>query len=71
MITHVAEASELSGRVVLWLDPEARCTPAVLDAPLRLAAAYDAEVETIVVDGSEGSVTSMFVDQIGRDASAW
>jgi len=50
MITHVAEASELSGRVVLWLDPESRCTPAVLDAPLRLAAAYDAEIETIVVD---------------------
>lgn len=50
MITHVAEASELSGRVVLWLDPESRCTPSVLDAPLRLARAYDAEIETIVVD---------------------
>ena len=50
MITHVAEASELSGRVVLWLDPESRCTPAVLDAPLRLASAYDAEIETIIVD---------------------
>lgn len=50
MITHVAEASELSGRVVLWLDPESRCTPTVLDAPLRLARAYDAEIETIVVD---------------------
>jgi hypothetical protein len=50
MITHVAEASELSGRVVLWLDPESRCTSAVLDAPLRLARAYDAEIETIIVD---------------------
>ncbi|MFA7307403.1 MAG: hypothetical protein WC026_12090 [Hyphomicrobium sp.] len=50
MITHVAEASELSGRVVLWLDPESRCTPTVLEAPLRLARAYDAEIETIVVD---------------------
>lgn len=50
MITHVAEASELSGRVVLWLDPESRCTPTVLEAPLRLAQAYDAEIETIVVD---------------------
>ena len=50
MITHVAEASELSGRVVLWLDPESRCTSTVLEAPLRLARAYDAEIETIVVD---------------------
>jgi hypothetical protein len=52
MIAHVAEASELSGRVVLWLDPEARCTPALLEAPMRLAAAYDAEIETVVVDQS-------------------
>ena len=50
MIAHVAEASELSGRVVLWLNPETRCTPTVLDAPMRLAAVYDAEIETIVVD---------------------
>src|SRR5689334_2097392 len=50
MIAHVAEASELSGRVVLWLDPESRCTPEFLDAPLRLATAYDAEIETVVVD---------------------
>ncbi|HVZ05869.1 hypothetical protein [Hyphomicrobium sp.] len=50
MMAHVAEASELSGRVVLWLDPELRCTPEFLDAPLRLAAAYDAEIETVVVD---------------------
>jgi hypothetical protein len=49
MIAHVAEASERSGRVVLWLDPESRCTPMVLEAPLRLAAAYDAEIETVIV----------------------
>jgi hypothetical protein len=57
VIAHVAEASELSGRVVLWLDPESNCTPEILDAPVRLAAAYDAEIETIVVDqsGDDGS----------------
>jgi hypothetical protein len=49
MIAHVAEASELSGRVVLWLDPETGCTPALLEAPVRLAAAYGAEVETVAV----------------------
>ena len=49
MIAHVAEASELSGRVVLWLDPEAGCMPALLEAPVRLAAAYGAEVETVAV----------------------
>ena len=52
MIAHVAAASELSGRVVLWFDPESKCTPEMLDAPVRLAAAYDAEIETIVVDQS-------------------
>lgn len=52
MIAHVAAASELSGRVVLWFDPEATCTPEMLDAPVRLAAAYDAEIETVVVDQS-------------------
>ena len=49
MIAHVAEASELSGRVVLWLDPETGCTPALLEAPVRLAAAYGAEIETVAV----------------------
>jgi len=49
MIAHVAEASERSGRVVLWLDPESRCNEGLLRAPLRLAAAYDAEIETVVV----------------------
>jgi hypothetical protein len=52
MITHVAEASECSGRLVLWLDPEVRCTPALVEAPVRLAAAYGAEVETIAVSGA-------------------
>ncbi|HVJ77924.1 MAG TPA: hypothetical protein VM620_08825 [Hyphomicrobium sp.] len=50
MIAHVAEASELSGRVVLWLDPESQCSPDLLDAPVRLAAAFGAEIETIIVE---------------------
>jgi hypothetical protein len=50
MIAHVAEASELSGRVVLWLDPESQCSPDLLDAPVRLAAAYGAEIETVIVE---------------------
>jgi hypothetical protein len=53
MIAHVAEASERSGRVVLWLDPETRCTPALLETPVRLAAAYGAEVETVVVTDTD------------------
>src|SRR5690606_33864364 len=49
MIAHVAEASEHSGRVVLWLDPASGCTRALLETPIRLAAAYRAEVETVTV----------------------
>lgn len=55
MIAHVAEASEASGRVVLWLDPATRCTPALLDVPVRLAAAYGAEVETVAVSPWDGA----------------
>lgn len=50
MIAHVAAAYEDSGRVVLWLDPESKCSPELLDAPVRLAAAFDADIETIIVD---------------------
>jgi hypothetical protein len=49
MIAHVAEASERSGRVVLWLDPEAGCTRGLLEGPVWLAAAYGAEVETLAM----------------------
>jgi hypothetical protein len=70
MIAHVAEASERSGRVVLWLDPELRCTPALLDAPVRLAAAYEAEIETIVVDQAPDEDFDLPVRRIGRAATA-
>lgn len=49
MIAHVAEASEQRGRVVLWLDAETLCRPQDLDAAVRLASAYGAEVETIFI----------------------
>ncbi len=58
MIAHVAEASELSGRVVLWLDPEADYPAARLEAPVRLAAAYGAEIETVVIADASGDLTA-------------
>ncbi len=57
MIAHVAEASELSGRVVLWLDPEADYPVSRLEAPVRLAAAYGAEIETVVIADASGDLT--------------
>lgn len=67
MIAHVAEASEHSGRVVLWLDPEAWCASALLDAPVRLAAAYGAEVETIIVlQGSDNDMEDVPVRRVAR-----
>jgi hypothetical protein len=58
VIAHVAEASELSGRVVLWLDPEADYPARRLEAPVRLAAAYGAEIETIVIADASGDLTA-------------
>jgi len=57
VIAHVAEASELSGRVVLWLDPEADYPVSRLEAPVRLAAAYGAEIETVVVADASSDLT--------------
>jgi len=58
MIAHVAEASEASGRVVLWLDPEADYPPARLEAPVRLAAAYGAELETVIIADASADLTN-------------
>jgi hypothetical protein len=68
MMAHVAAASELSGRVVLWLDPEVRCTPAIIEAPVRLAAAYEAEIETIIVGRGAGDSNGVPVRLIGQHA---
>jgi hypothetical protein len=72
VIAHVAEASELSGRVVLWLDPEADYPAARLEAPVKLAAAYGAEIETIVIADASSELTDdvpfRLVEASGRPA---
>ena len=52
MMAHVAEASEESGRVLFWLDPNAIAEPAAIDGASRLAAAFNSELETLVVNDS-------------------
>lgn len=49
MTAHVAEASEGSGRVLLWLDPNILTAPQAIEASIRLAAAYRSELETVDV----------------------
>ncbi|MFN0217291.1 MAG: hypothetical protein ACKVP4_00600 [Hyphomicrobium sp.] len=50
MTAHVAEASEGSGRVLLWLDPTILATRQAIEASVRLAAAYRSELETVDVE---------------------
>jgi hypothetical protein len=50
MIAHVAEASEASGRVLLWLDPDAVSMPQTFAASVRIADAYAADLETVIID---------------------
>lgn len=53
MITHVAEAVEARGRVVLRLTPGAgggQGTLAAIDAAVRLAQAYRAEIESLYIE---------------------
>jgi hypothetical protein len=70
VIAHVAEASEFSGRVVLWLDPETRCAPSRLDSAIRLAAAYGAEIETLVVAGADDEDAEVVpIGRVGRAGS--
>ncbi len=49
MTAHVAEVSEGSGRVLLWLDPEILAAPQAIEVSVRLAAAYHSELETVDV----------------------
>jgi hypothetical protein len=56
MITHVAAAAESRGRVVLRLTPGVRgerTTLAAIDAAVRLAQAYDAEIESLYIEDVE------------------
>ncbi len=49
MIAHVAEATEDRGRVVLRLDPSSRPSPIALEAAVRVAQAFQSEIESLVV----------------------
>ncbi len=73
MIAHVAEASEASGRVLLWLDPDAISMPQTFDASVRIAAAYAADLETVVIDGPAaaevGDIPTAFVSLLGKPQS--
>lgn len=69
MIAHVAEAAEFSGRVVLWLDPEPRCSTARISSAVRLAAAYGAEIETLVVtNGGDDDAVAVPIVHVKQEA---
>lgn len=53
MTAHVAEARENSGRVLIWLEPAERCSSPSFAAAARLASAFGAFVETVVVGDYE------------------
>lgn len=53
MMAHVAEASEASGRVLFWTDRNAPLNPSAACAAARLAAAFQAEIETVTVDAGD------------------
>ena len=49
MIAHVAEAGEDRGRVVLRLDPAVRPSRIALEAAVRIAQAFQSEIESLIV----------------------
>lgn len=58
MIAHVAEASEASGRVLLWLDPDQIAMPETAKAAVSIARAYSADIETLVLDAPSADDTA-------------
>lgn len=50
MIAHVAEASEASGRVLLWLEPDQIAMPETAKAAVSIARAYSADIETLILE---------------------
>lgn len=50
MIAHVANAEEQRGRVVLWLGGGGEIQEAAVDAALRLAQAFESEVESLFIE---------------------
>jgi hypothetical protein len=72
MIAHVAESSEASGRVLLWLEPGAISMPQTFDASVRIACAYAADLETLTIDGPKvvalAGIPSAHVSYLGKTA---
>lgn len=66
MIAHVAEAGEVKGRVVLRLGTAPTSTPAIT-AAIRLAQAFQSEIESLFVEDSElfACATHGFAREIG------
>ncbi len=53
MIAHVAQADEHRGRVVLWLGGSGETQDTAVDAALRLAQAFESEVECLFIEDSQ------------------
>lgn len=50
MIAHVAQADEQRGRVVLWLGASGETQDTAVDAALRLAQAFESEIESLFIE---------------------
>lgn len=50
MIAHVAQADEQRGRVVLWLGASGEIHETAVDAALRLAQAFESEIESLFIE---------------------
>ncbi len=72
MIAHVAEASEASGRVLLWLEPGAVSMPQMFEASVHIAKAYSAALETVVIDApapcAMDGIPSAHVSVLGKSS---
>lgn len=53
MIAHVAEAGEQRGRVVLRLTSSCKASPVALDAAIRIAQAFQSEIESLFIEDSQ------------------
>lgn len=53
MITHVAQAGEQRGRVVLWLAASDEAHDTAVDAALCLAQAFESEIECLFIEDSQ------------------
>lgn len=60
MIAHVAEASEQRGRVVLQLSSSGLCSDVALEAAVRVAKAFQSEIESLFVESEDLLAVSGF-----------